>query len=92
MNKVARSVPTPILNCPFEYVIQVYSADGQLRSECLLNARKHKIADIEDVEAYVRNTPMIAKFGKSIVVVSSEFADSLDQVHIEIAANDPKCN
>lgn len=92
MNKLVNSVPTPILNCPFEYIIQVYSTDGQLRSECLVNARKHQIADIEDVEAYVRNTPMIAKFGKSIVVVSSEVADSLDQVHIEIAADDAKCN
>lgn len=58
-------------------------------SECLVNAVKHKIADIEGAAAYVRNTPAIARFGKSIVIVSSEDADSLDQLHTKISANDP---
>ena len=90
MKNSAKSLHTSNSHCPFEYFIQVYAADGRLLSECLINARKHKIADIEAAEIYARNTPAIAKFGTSIVVVSSEVADCLDQIHIEVAANDPR--
>lgn len=79
-------------HCPFEYIIQVYSAEGRLLSECLVDAWKHKIADIRGAEIYARNMPAIARFGTSVVIVSSEVADSIDQIHVKLAENDPEYN
>ena len=88
MKSRAEARYTAIQHCPFEYLIQVYSAEGRLLSECLVDACKHQIADIEGAELYARNIPAIAKFGTSVVIVSSEVADSLDQVHVKVADND----
>jgi len=73
---------------PFEYMIQIYSAAGRLLGESLVNAREHRIANIEDAEEYARDRMAISKFESSIVIVSSEVADSLDQVHIKVVADD----
>ena len=83
-----KSQNTSNQHCPIEYVVQVYSADGRIVSECLINAVKHQIADIEGAEAFARKTPAISRFGTSIVIVSCEVSDSLEQVHIAVAAND----
>ena len=73
---------------PSEYIIQIYSADGRLLGESLVNAREHRIANIDDAEEYARECMAISRFESSIVIVSSEVADSLDQVHIKVVAND----
>lgn len=90
MKNCAETLQTSNHHRPLEYLIQVYSADGRLLSECLINAREHQIANIEAAERYARSTPAISRFGTSIVIVSSEVADSLDQIHIKVAANDPR--
>lgn len=90
MNTYAELFPTASHHCPFEYVIQVYTEDGRLLSECLVDALKHKIADMDAAAEYAKNKPAIAKFGSTIIVVSSEFANSLDQVHLKMTADYPE--
>jgi hypothetical protein len=88
MKKFAQPKHTSDQHDPFEYMIQIYSADGRLLGESLINAREHRIANIEDAEEYARECMAISRFESSIVIVSSEVADSLDQVHIKVVAND----
>ena len=73
---------------PFEYIVQIYSSDGRLLGESIVNAREHRLANIDDAEEYARERMAIGRFESSIVIVSSEVADSLDQVHIKVVAND----
>lgn len=75
MKSCSEATNSPIQHCPFEYIIQVFSADGLLLSECLVDARRHKIADIEGAVRYAADTPAIARFGTSVVFVGNEVLD-----------------
>lgn len=92
MFSIAEAGNTAAQHCPFEYIVQIYAADGRLLSECFVDAWKHKIADIKGAELYARSLPAIARFGTTVVIVSSEVADSIDQVHVKVADNDAEYN
>ncbi len=74
-------------HCPLEYLVHVYTHGGRLLSEYTVNARRHHIEDIDGAEEYARDIISSTHFGASIVIVSSEIAESLEQVHINVAAN-----
>ena len=86
MKNLAKMEPDIGPHCPFEYLVHVCTPGGRLLSKYTVNARRHHIENIDGAEEYARDKISSNQFGASIVIVSSEIAESLEQVHINVAA------